>query len=147
MNFQVQEYSLKYTKNKNINFVKNRILGYDDAGIFLRSYFKNVPIEQIIILSLNNRNVINGFIVLTGETNQCIVHPKTVFRFLLTSAASSFIIAHNHPGGSNNPSEADWAITERLFKIGKDLELPMLDHIIVCENNTVSMRQLSRWPN
>jgi DNA repair protein RadC len=56
------------------------------------------------------------------------------------------ILAHNHPGGSINASEADWLITERLFTVGKLLEIPLLDHVIICSHKVVSLRELPRWP-
>lgn len=65
----------------------------------------------------------------------------------LGCGAASVILAHNHPGGGLNPSEADWLLTERIFQIGKLLELPLLDHIIISSNKVVSLRDLPRWPH
>lgn len=97
------------------------------------------------IVALDNGNNIIGYEALEGATNQCAVYPSNVFRFLLGSGASSFIVAHNHPGGSNCASEADWNITERLKKAGDLLEIPLLDHLIVTENDCVSLRESRRW--
>jgi DNA repair protein RadC len=79
------------------------------------------------------------------KANQCAVYPTNVFRFLLTSGAASFILAHNHPGGSSHASEADWKLTERLKKAGELLDLPLLDHILITETACISLRESSRW--
>jgi DNA repair protein RadC len=57
------------------------------------------------------------------------------------------ILAHNHPAGIMTPSEADWNLTKRLHDVGKLLELPLLDHLIVCRDRVLSLRELPRWPN
>jgi DNA repair protein RadC len=55
-------------------------------------------------------------------------------------------LAHNHPGGSRRASEADWALTVRLFQAVKTMDIVLLDHIIITQDTAVSLREQPRWP-
>ena len=142
--YTVQKYRLTYVKERT-NFNRIKIVNRTDVADFCKQFLSSIPVENVCIVGLDNGNNIIGYDTIEGATNQCAVYPSNVFRFLLGSAATSFIIAHNHPGGSVRPSEADWQITERLQSAGKMLELPLLDHLIVTENDCISMRDSSRW--
>ena len=119
-----------------------------DVEEYLRFYFGQRRDEYVAALFLDNANhVLKTDIISEGTVNQCAVYPRTIVERALGCKAASILIAHNHPGGSLNPSEADWLLTERIFQIGKLLELPLLDHIIISSNKVVSLRDLSRWPH
>jgi len=149
---EVKAWNLFYvkenTKNLHPALRNRRIISHrNDAVEFIKRYFSDMPVEECIVLGLGNRNNVIGFTTFKGETNQCAVYPRSVFRFLLTSGSASFIIAHNHPGTTKNPSEPDWILTNVLFKIGKALDLPMMDHIIYNDSDEVTcMKELPRWP-
>jgi DNA repair protein RadC len=141
----VQKYRLSYVKEKTSPIASRKILNKSDVGEFCNAYLSQLPIENVCIIALDTGNNIIGFEAVEGATNQCAVYPANCFRFLLCAGASGFIIAHNHPAGSTNASEADWNITERLKNAGKLLEIPLLDHIIVTETRQISLRDCSRW--
>lgn len=103
------------------------------------------PIEHIVIIALNNANAILGYTIHAGTVNQSVLYPQEVFRFLLSSFASCFIMAHNHPAGSRTPSKADWQITKRCKDIGKNLDVHLLDHLIVADENIISLRDNPQW--
>jgi DNA repair protein RadC len=142
--YTVQKYRLTYVK-EHTNFNRIKILNRTDVADFCKQYLSPLPIEKVCIIGLDNGNSIIGYEAFEGATNQCAVYPSVVFRFLLSTAATSFIIAHNHPGQSPKASEADWILTDRLKKAGSLLELPLLDHIIITETACVSLRDSSRW--
>ena len=56
----------------------------------------------------------------------------------LKACAQSIIVSHNHPSGNLMPSEQDKRLTLRLVEIGKALDLPVLDHVIVTEEGYYS---------
>lgn len=60
-----------------------------------------------------------------------VVDAKLVFGAALKGFAQSVILIHNHPSGNLVPSEQDKRLTANLFKIGKALDLTILDHLIV----------------
>jgi DNA repair protein RadC len=140
----VQKYRLTYVKERT-NLNRIRITHRGDVADFCRQYLSSLPVENVCIIALDNGNNIIGYEALEGATNQCAVYPTNVFRFLLSSAAASFIISHNHPGGTSRPSESDWILTERLKKAGALLELPLLDHLIITETDCISLKDSSRW--
>ena len=112
---------------------------------FLTQHFANEFYEHFVVIALDASNRILGTTVLTGTTNMCSVYPKNVFAFLLVSGATSFIVAHNHPGGTLVASDADWEITKKLYRIGDDMDIPLLDHILLTESGTTSLREAEKW--
>tara|TARA_R110002051_G_C8606377_1_gene481205 strand:- start:41 stop:250 length:210 start_codon:yes stop_codon:yes gene_type:complete len=61
-----------------------------------------------------------------------------VFATVLKWCAQFIIVNHNHPSGNLQPSEQDKRMTRRLVEIGKVLDLPVLDHIIVTADGDYS---------
>jgi DNA repair protein RadC len=118
-----------------------------DVEEYLRFFFGQRRDEYVATLFLDNSNhVLQTDIVAEGTVNQCAVYPRSIIERALRYGAASVILAHNHPGGGLNPSEADWLITERLFTVGKLLEIPLLDHIIISKDKVISLREFPRWP-
>jgi DNA repair protein RadC len=115
---------------------------------FLRGQYGNRPDEYVSMLMLDSANRVMGAETLAeGTVNQCAIHPRTVVRKAILAGAAGMILAHNHPAGIAVPSEADWNLTKRLHDVGRLLDLPLLDHLIVCRDRVLSLRELPRWPN
>jgi DNA repair protein RadC len=125
---------------------KRTVTNKRDVAAFCKQYLRDLPIENVVILALDSGNRINGMVAFEGDAGSCQVTPCTIFRFLLSTGARCFIIAHNHPGGTKEVSEADWEITKKLYRIGHDLGVDMQDHIVVCDENIISLRDMPRWP-
>jgi DNA repair protein RadC len=119
-----------------------------DVEEYLRFNFGSRGDEYVAAVYLDNgNNVLSTEIVCEGTVNQCAVYPRTIVEKAVRCKAASVILAHNHPGGATGPSEADWAITLRLFEICRLLEIQLLDHVIVTRDAAVSLRDLPRWPD
>lgn len=96
-------------------------------------------VEQFCILLLNRANMVIGYdFVSQGGTAGTVVDPKVVFQTALLGNAASIILAHNHPSGNLSPSEQDKRLTKRLFEVGKSLDIPVLDHVIVTKDSYTS---------
>jgi DNA repair protein RadC len=118
-----------------------------DVEEYLRFHFGMRPDEYVAVLFLANRNqILETEVLAEGTVNQCAVYPRVIMERALHYHATSIIVAHNHPGGGLNPSEADWVLTERLFEICALLEIPMLDHLIISQEQVVSLKDFPRWP-
>ncbi len=88
--------------------------------------------ENILIFNLlANGKVSSVNVAGVGTVDSCIAHPRELIKSTLLSNASSIIIAHNHPGGSIDPSGMDISMTARMAKVCNMLEIRLLDHIIV----------------
>jgi DNA repair protein RadC len=123
------------------------VLHRKDVEEYLRLNLGFKGEEYIAVLFLDNgNNIIGTEVVCEGTVNQCAVYPREIIEHALRRKAASIIVAHNHPGGGANPSEADWLITERLAAICGLLEIPLLDHVIVLREKTVSLKEFARWP-
>ena len=73
------------------------------------------------------------FVCLTLE------HPREDFADAIADRAASIIVAHNHPSGSLEASQADKDVTNRLAEAGKLLGITLNDHIIVTKTGFVSI--------
>ena len=76
-----------------------------------------------------------------GSLSASIVHPREVYKAAILHNAASIILAHNHPSGSPSPSREDIAVTERILKAGKILDIPLLDHVIIGDPRFVSLKE------
>jgi|TARA_B110000261_G_C12849027_1_gene263566 DNA repair protein RadC len=93
--------------------------------------------EVFACLFLDNRNRVIGFDELfRGTIDSASVYPREVVKACLSHNAASVILAHNHPSGVSEPSQADIAITERLRKALALIDVRVLDHLIVGEEVT-----------
>ena len=68
-----------------------------------------------------------------------LVHPREVFADAIADRAASIIVAHNHPSGSLEASQADKDVTSRLAEAGKLLGITLNDHIIVTKTDYKSL--------
>ncbi len=91
----------------------------------------------IILLTRSNK-VIKSVLIGEGGTAGTFVDPKRIFKTALDNNANSIILCHNHPSGNVKPSEQDIKLTRKLKKIGDIFDLPVLDHIIVGDDNYYS---------
>ena len=92
-----------------------------------------LPVPAILSSQiLNTKNqIIRSQCITIGTLNSSLVHPREIFNFAIKNMASSIIVAHNHPSGEPTPSMEDINATKRLIKVGKILDIPILDHIII----------------
>lgn len=89
--------------------------------------------ERFVVMVLNRQNrPIGQFEVSSGSVSGTSVDMKILFGFIVTCpGASSIIIAHNHPSGSEKPSKGDLNITERIKKACELMDVELLDHLIL----------------
>ena len=90
-------------------------------------------------LYLNNqKKLIDKKLLFKGTLNKSLVHPREIFKGAYLSSAAYIICIHNHPSGNVIPSNEDINITESLVNIGKIQGIPVIDHIIIGDNNYYS---------
>ena len=80
-----------------------------------------------------------------GGIGHCTIYPRDVFYTAMECDADTIAMVHNHPGGSQKPSDADWKLTHRIKRIGDDLGINLIDHCIMYGEGIVSLRANSRW--
>ena len=95
----------------------------------------DIPHEEFWILLLNRANrVIKPVQISRGGVAGTVADPKIIFKHALDQLASAIILAHNHPSGNLQPSQADIQLTKKLVEAGKWLDLPVLDHLILSDH-------------
>lgn len=93
-------------------------------------------VEEFWGLALSsNKRLIKARCLFRGTVDACLIHPRDIFRFGCLTNASSLIVAHNHPSDELLPSHADTVMTQRLVKAGKLMQIPIIDHLILGQNN------------
>jgi DNA repair protein RadC len=95
--------------------------------------------EEFWILYLNNANkIIETFQISKGGITGTLVDVRITLRKALELGAVSLILAHNHPSGNLNPSEADKQLTLKLKTAAESMDIKILDHLIVTEKSYFS---------
>lgn len=138
---KISEISVSYS-NSNTEKLKVRN-SKDSFKLFIDSWNKTTLElqEEFKVLLLNRSNIVLGIYPLSkGGVSGTVVDPKLVFSVALKCNASNIIIAHNHPSGNLNMSEADKIITKKLKKAGEYLDIVLLDHLIVTKDHFYSFR-------
>ena len=96
--------------------------------------------EYFVCLTLDGANrLISKRIITIGTLTSSLVHPQEVFAEAISDRAASIIVAHNHPSGNLQSSDADRQVTERLKEAGVLLGINLVDHIIVTSKDFVSI--------
>ncbi len=114
-----------------------------EAAVTVRAGFPKRSLgvqECFVVLSVNvkHRPIGRPVMVAMGSVNTVEVHPRDVFRQAVKKNAAAVIVAHNHPSGDVEPSDADKILTQRLVKAGEILGIDVLDHIVISKNKFVS---------
>jgi len=95
--------------------------------------------EHFWVVGLNQTNkLLFVELVSLGAVNRLQVSPPEVFRMAIYKLAVKMVLIHNHPSGHFHPSEPDIDYTDRLLKVGEMINIEVLDHIIITENDWFS---------
>lgn len=113
-----------------------------DAADYLIHQLRDRPREVFAILYLDSRNYVLSYDeVFLGSLNHTPIHPREVVRGAIRYNAAAVILAHNHPSGVAEPSNADAILTARLKNALKLIEVRLLDHLVIGDSDYVSMSQ------
>ena len=88
--------------------------------------------ENLIVILLNTKLRPKGYhLVALGSLNECVAHPREIFRPVIVSSAYGFVLSHNHPSGDPSPSSADRQLTAKLREGAALLQISFLDHVVI----------------
>ena len=77
-------------------------------------------------------------LICSGTSHQCFIDAKFLVSLALHTMASSVIMAHNHPSGRTEPSNADKVITEKIKLALELIDVKLIEHIIITEDGYYS---------
>jgi len=115
------------------------IKGTSQAARYLQERLRGLPDEHFRVLYLNRQNrLLDDALIAQGTVDGVRPPIRTIINRALQVNASRFIAGHNHPSGAAEPSESDRLLTRNLVGACRPLGLKLLDHIIVCGDDTYS---------
>jgi len=95
--------------------------------------------EHFWVVGLKRDNTILFVeLISIGAQNYVNVSPPDVFRMGIYKLAVKMILVHNHPSGNLKPSQNDKDLTDRMLKVGKLINIEIVDHLIITESGFTS---------
>jgi DNA repair protein RadC len=111
-----------------------------DTEAFLKARMRDLHHELFCCLFLDNRHRVLAFDELfRGTIDGTSVYPREVVKEALAINAAAVILAHNHPSGVAEPSQADERITRRLKSALDLVDIRLLDHLIIGHGRATSL--------
>ena len=112
----------------------------DQCGQFLLPYFFGRKVETVFLLCLDAKcKVLCCREVGEGSVNSAGISIRKIVEMALAANATSVVLAHNHPSGVAVPSYEDVQTTHRIADALRTVEVHLVDHIVVAEDDYVSM--------
>lgn len=114
------------------DYLMNKYIGFTD--------------EVFALTTFNNKGGIIAFDILSkGDISSVGVSSRNVVQKVIERKASAAVISHNHPNGKAFPSNEDVAITIRIYDALAHIDVKLFDHIIISEDDCVSMTQSQKY--
>ena len=134
------EISINYQPNFKTSELPKVVSSKDAESLFRSLWSDKIQyIEEMYVLMINRANKALGFTKISiGGTSGTVVDIKVIFQAALKSNANSIILCHNHPSGNLQPSEADIRLTKSIKEVGRWMEIPLLDHLIITKESYYS---------
>lgn len=96
--------------------------------------------ESFFCIYLNNSNNVLGYSKISqGGITNTPVDIRLIFNNAILSLSTAIILIHNHPSGKLTPSHADISITRKIKEAGELLDIRVLDHLIITEEDYISI--------
>lgn len=112
------------------------------AGEYIIDLFTGRTYEVFYVVCLDSQcRVIFPAMVQEGTINQAPVYPRMIVETALKHKANSVILAHNHPGGSANPSQQDIEVTKSVRRALESVQISVLDHVIAAGSRYYSFAE------
>lgn len=135
---------LKLQENENkLSFTSSKI-----AGEYFTALLGGVKDREKFLAAFldSGHNIIEVRNFSEGCVAEAVVYPRAILKTALDCDCKAILLAHNHPGGSMNPSIQDLDLTQKLVSIFTPLQISVLDHIIVAGTTYQSMMELGILP-
>ena len=98
--------------------------------------------EHIISVHFNNRIEINCFeVVSVGDSGSCLFSPKEIFKGVLLSNSSAFILIHNHPAGGFQSSDQGLKVLQIIEKGSEFIGVQLLDFMVIGDSDFWSLKK------
>lgn len=127
------------SRRKHEEAVKQKVKSSKHAFEILEPLISDNNYEEFWVLLLSRaNNLIACRQISEGGISGTIVDVRKIFKIAIEENTCSIIIAHNHPSGNLQPSDADKSITRKIKESGLILDIPLIDHLIIANNKYFS---------
>ncbi len=117
-----------------------KLTNTQDTYRFLKKQLRDKQNETFAALFLDNQHRVLAYEELfQGTINSASVYSRPLVQRVLQLNAAALILAHNHPSGVSNASDHDLAVTERMQKALELVDVRLLDHLIIGDNEVYSI--------
>jgi DNA repair protein RadC len=114
----------------------------EQTQAYLLAQLRDQPHEVFAILMLDSQHRLIKFRpMFYGTIDSASVYPRVLVEQALKDNAAAVILAHNHPSGVAEPSQADRSITNRIIAAFSLVDIKVLDHFVIGDGITVSFAQ------
>lgn len=118
---------------------KKKISQSRDVLEYFQPLLADLHYEEFWVLLLNRSNrVVNKIKISQGGISGTVIDVRLILKKAIENETSSIILCHNHPSGNLEPSESDKKITLKLQKAGQLMDIQVIDHVIISDNNYFS---------
>ncbi|GFH41805.1 UPF0758 protein LL1007 [Lactococcus hodotermopsidis] len=98
--------------------------------------------EHLVAVYLDGKNkIIKKRTIFVGTVNSASANPREILHFALKTLAAGLLIAHNHPSGDPQPSDADMIFTERMENACDNVGINFIDHIVIGHSRYFSFQE------
>lgn len=123
-----------------------RFVSIDDIGNFLVKKHMGYGVETFAVTAFKeNGEIISCDILSKGDMTSVPIATKSLVQHVLKSKAPCVIISHNHTHGNAMPSRDDLELTMSLNNVLANIGVRLLDHIIIADNDFVSIAQSDNY--
>jgi DNA repair protein RadC len=113
-----------------------------DTAALVTPFLTHLGHEEMWLVLLDTRNRVIKLVQLyQGTLNTSNVRIAEVFRPAILENAAAMILVHNHPSGDPAPSPEDVALTQAAAHVGKMLDIAVLDHLVIGQEDFVSLKE------
>ncbi|KTD46207.1 RadC family protein [Legionella quateirensis] len=113
---------------------------------YLKKRLRDYKNETFAALYLDNQHRIIAYEELfSGTINSATVHTRPIIERVLQLNAAALILAHNHPSGVSDASHQDLEVTERIRDALELVDVRLLDHIVIGDNEVYSIIAENKW--
>lgn len=121
------------------------ITSCQDVYEYMKTYYKGMRNEEFKVIYLNSRHyIIDEETLFRGTNNEAKIYIRNLIEQVIKKGAAAIIIVHNHPGGTLKASEEDIMITQKIKKVLGYINVNLLDHIVVGDNDYISLASEKR---
>jgi len=135
--------NVRLTKEQKIKVLNSNDIYAIMRQILLRENKIRRNQEHFWVVGLDNEHkVLFIELIGLGAVNRVNADPPDVFRMAIYKLAVKMILVHNHPSGSVELSQGDNEFTDRMLKVGKLINIEIIDHLIITEESYASLADM-----